>query len=182
MRLYPLFRSPVSVKWVQKMGCQEPAPLAARFDVWSIFWNFYLHSKIGHTSFFGTLKKHSRLLRLRFVSGDIRVPFLLEFCLRYWSVAVCCCKRKYNPGVRRSGHFCRYSGNDGFLPPSNWQRRIPWAHCHREHPVRKKIAGPYDPAANSEIQVICTGRPGHYGRLDFGEAFWNRRHLGMYDL
>ena len=153
-----------------------------RCDVWSIFWNLFLHSRIGHTSFFDTTKKHSRSSQLCLSSGNIRFPLLLEFCPRYWCETACCYKRKCNPGVKRSGHLYRHNGNDGFLPPSNWQRRIPWAHCHREHPVQKKIAGPYDPAANSEIQVICTGHPGRYGRLDFVEAFWNRRHPGMYDL
>lgn len=151
-------------------------------DVWSIFWNLFAHSRIGHTSFLGTSKKHSRLPQLRLRSENIRFLLPPEFCLRYWCGAACCYKRKCNPGVKWSGHLYRHSGNDGFLLPSNWQKRIPWAHCHREHPVRKRIAGPYGPAANSETQVICTGRPGRYGRLDFWEASGNHRHSGMYGL
>lgn len=38
---------------------------AVRDDVWSIFWNLFSHSRIGHTSFFGTTKEHSRLPQLR---------------------------------------------------------------------------------------------------------------------
>ena len=153
-----------------------------RCDVWSIFWNFYLHSKVGHTSFFDTPKEHSWLPQLHSPSENIRFLFPPGFCLRYWSVAVCCCRRKYNPGVRQSDHLYQYSGNDGFLPPLNWQKRIPWAHCHREHPVRKKIAGPYDPAANSETQVICTDRLGHCGRSGPLEVFESSRHPETYGL
>ena len=151
-------------------------------DVWSIFWNLFLHSRIGHTSFLGTLKKHSRLLRLRHVSGNTRVLFLLEFGLHYWCGAACCYKRKYNPGVKRSSPLCRHSGSDRFLPLLSWQRRIPWEHCRRVRLVRKKIAGPYAPAAGSGTPVICTDRLGHCGRPGPLEAFGNSRHLETYGL
>ena len=53
MRLYPLFRLPVSEKRAQKLGRQGPVSLT---DVWSIFWNLFSHSRIGHTSFSTRLK------------------------------------------------------------------------------------------------------------------------------
>lgn len=89
----PSVQLPASAKWVQKLGRQEPNSLTARFhltrrefggilkplmlfqcDVWSILWNLFQHSGIGHTSFFCVAKERIRLPQPRLSSKNTRRP------------------------------------------------------------------------------------------------------------
>ena len=123
-------------------------------------------------------KKHSRLFRLRLASGNIHFPPPPAFCLRCWCEAVCCYRKKYSSGVRRSDRLCRHSGSGRFLPPSSWQRRTPSAHYQAEPLAQKRIVGPYDRSADSENHMTCTGLPGHYGIGRLPVFHGSKRRLG----
>ena len=104
------------------------------------FGIFVCIPKDGHTLIFCTRNERSRYDWLCFVLCNSCFPLELEPNSRYWSVGAFHCKKRCNPGAKRSGHLCLHSDNDGFPPLSGWQKRIPLERCHRERLERKKIA------------------------------------------
>lgn len=109
-------------------------------DVWSIFWNFYLHSKVGHTLIFCTRKEHSLYAWLCFVLCNTCFPPVPASNFRYWSATAVHCKKRCTPGVTQSNLSCWHSDNDASPLPSGLRKRIPWERCHMERLEQKKIA------------------------------------------
>ena len=117
----------------------EPVPfrglMCGRF-----FGIFVCIPKVGHTLIFCTRNERNRYNWLCFVLCNSCFPLELESNSRYWSGGASRCKMRYTSGVRRSNRLYLHNGSGEFPPPSNWQRKIPSEHCHRELLEQRKMA------------------------------------------